>query len=147
MDLILKKKGKLTYDEKIQIRYHTIYGARLFRRSNSPWDRVAFDVVLNHHERWDGKGYPGKIEDIFAEKVVFGTGKKGEEIPLFARIVALADVYDSLTSKRIYKLPWKNEYALNYIKNQAEHHFDPDLTRMFIDIQDVIKAIKQKYKD
>jgi HD-GYP domain-containing protein (c-di-GMP phosphodiesterase class II) len=73
-DLILKKPGALTHEERNQIKMHTIYGARLFLRSNSAWDRMAGDVTLNHHEKWDGTGYPGKIADIRVIQTCFRTG-------------------------------------------------------------------------
>jgi response regulator RpfG family c-di-GMP phosphodiesterase len=144
-DVILKKEGGLTYEERIMMRYHTIYGARLFRVAISPWDKMAAAVALNHHEHWDGTGYPGKIDDIFADKVYFGPGKKGEEIPLSARIVAIADVYDSLLSERTYKKSWKEENALKHIHMEASKHFDPELVDLFIGIHDVIIAIRKKY--
>jgi HD-GYP domain-containing protein (c-di-GMP phosphodiesterase class II) len=144
-DVILKKEGGLTYEERIMMRYHTIYGARLFRFTISPWDKMAAEVALNHHEHWDGTGYPGKIEDIFSDKVYFGPGKKGEEIPLPARIVAIADVYDSLLSERTYKKSWKEENALKHIHMETGKHFDPELIDLFIGIHDVIVAIRTKY--
>jgi len=144
-DVILKKTGDLDEEEQVQMKYHTIYGARLFRYTKSPWDRMASEVALNHHERWDGRGYPGEIGDLFAPAVHFGPGKKGEKIPISARIVALADVYDSLVSKRAYKHSWKEEKTLKYIRSEAGKQFDPELARLFIKMYDVIKAIKQKY--
>lgn len=144
-DLILKKTGDLDEEEQIQMKYHTVYGARLFRYTKSPWDRMASEVALNHHERWDGKGYPGEIDDLFAPDIYFGQGKRGEKIPISARIVALADVYDSLISKRAYKGSWKEEHTVKYIRDQAGRQFDPELTRLFIKMHDVIKAIRQKY--
>ncbi|HUV08294.1 MAG TPA: HD domain-containing phosphohydrolase [Spirochaetia bacterium] len=144
-DVILQKKGGLTYEERTHVRYHTIYGARLFRYTHSPWDRMAAEVALNHHERWDGQGYPGKIEDIYGEKVFLGPGKKGKEIPLVARIVAIADVYDSLISKRAYKEPWKEENAIKHVHMQSGKHFDPELVDLFISLYDVILAIRNKF--
>jgi response regulator RpfG family c-di-GMP phosphodiesterase len=144
-DVILRKPGGLKADEIEQMRGHTIYGARLFRYTHSPWDRMAAEVALNHHERWDGMGYPGKIADLFSEKLLFGPGKKGREIPLSARVVALSDVYDALISKRSYKEGWKEEQALRYIRQQAEHHFDPELVQIFLRIYDVIRAIRRRY--
>jgi HD-GYP domain-containing protein (c-di-GMP phosphodiesterase class II) len=144
-DTILKKQGELTYEERMRMRYHTVYGARLFRFTHSPWDRMASEVCLNHHEHWDGTGYPGKIDDIFAEKVYFGPGKKGEEIPLPARIVAISDVYDSLISNRAYKSSWKEENALKHIHLESGKHFDPELVDLFISIHDVIMAIRNRF--
>ena len=69
-------------------------------------------MALNHHERWDGRGYPGKISNLFAKDIHFGPGKRGREIPLSARIVDLADVYDALVSERSYKKRWKEVSAL-----------------------------------
>ncbi len=144
-DAILKKKGGLTYEERMVMRYHTVYGARLFKFTHSPWDKMASEVCLNHHEHWDGTGYPGKIDDIFVEKVYFGPGKKGEQIPLSARVVAISDVYDSLISNRAYKSSWKEENALKYIHLESGKHFDPELVDLFINIHDVIVAIRNRF--
>jgi response regulator RpfG family c-di-GMP phosphodiesterase len=144
-DAILRKASALSYDEKLQLRHHTILGARLFKRSNSPWDRMAAEVALNHHENWDGSGYPGRIDDIFADKIYLGPGKQASEIPLAARIVALADVFDALISERTYKPEWKQEHALRYIRYQAGKKFDPELVGLFINMAELLTAICQKY--
>ena len=144
-DTILKKKGGLTYEERMVMRYHTVYGARLFKFTHSPWDKMTFEVCLGHHEHWDGTGYPGKIDDIFAEKVYFGPGRKGEQIPLSARVVAISDVYDSLISNRAYKNSWKEENALKHIHLESGKHFDPELVDLFINIHDVIMAIRNRF--
>jgi HD-GYP domain-containing protein (c-di-GMP phosphodiesterase class II) len=156
-DVILRKPGGLRSEEVEQMRSHTIHGARLFRHRHtseqpmfrweelSAWDRVGYEVALNHHERWDGTGYPGKFGDLFSEHIHFGPGKKGKEIPLSARIVALADVYDALISKRAYKEAWTEEQALRYIRQQADRHFDPELVRIFLSIYDVIRAIGHRF--
>ena len=144
-DAILRKVSALSYDEKLQLRHHTILGARLFKRSNSPWDKMAAEVALNHHENWDGSGYPGRIDDLFADKIYLGPGKQASEIPLAARIVALADVFDALISERTYKPEWKQEHALRYIRYQAGKKFDPELVGMFINMAELLTAICQKY--
>ncbi len=144
-DAILKKPGELTESEQVRIRMHTVFGARLFKHERSAWDRMAADVVLNHHERWDGRGYPGKIENIHAEEIHFGPGKRGEEIPLVARIVAIADVYDALSSERAYKEAWDDEIVLEYIANESGRQFDPELVEVFLGMQDVIRSIRTKY--
>jgi len=144
-DVILRKPGELTPAETKAMRMHTIYGARLFRHEHSPWDRLASEVVLNHHERWDGKGYPGRITDIFAPEVHFGPGKVGTEIPISARIVSLADVYDALASERAYKEAWDEELVHDYIRNQSGKQFDPELVDIFLAIRTVISSIRTKY--
>ena len=146
-DLILKKPGALTQEERRTIKMHTIYGARLFLRSNSAWDRMAGDVTLNHHEKWDGTGYPGRMADIRAANPEFGPGKKGEEIPLSARVVAIADTFDALVSERSYKSVWGEEAAFRYLRQQSGQAFDPELVRLFIGIAETIRAIQQRYAD
>lgn len=144
-DIILKKPGGLGKDEIIQMKSHTIHGARLFKYVHSSWDRMASEVALNHHERWDGRGYPGKIDNIFAREIRFGPGKRGKEIPLAARIVALADVYDALMSKRSYKDSWKEEQAVRYVRVQSGRQFDSELVALFRRIYDTIRAIRKRY--
>ena len=108
---------------------------------------MASEVALNHHEKWDGTGYPGKITDIYTKEPRFGPGKKGKEIPLSARIVTLSDVYDSLSSKRVYKEKWEERRVLQFIQDQSGKHFDPELVKIFFSIHDTIIAIKQRYTD
>jgi HD-GYP domain-containing protein (c-di-GMP phosphodiesterase class II) len=146
-DMILKKPGALTHDERSQIKMHTIYGARLFLRSNSAWDRMAGEVTLNHHEKWDGTGYPGRIADIRVPRPVFGPGKAGEEIPFPARIVAIADTFDALVSKRSYKGIWDEETAFRYLREQSGRAFDPELVELFIGLAETIRAIQNRYAD
>ena len=146
-DLILKKPGGLERDEFTIMKYHTIYGARLFENPNSELDAMSAEIALNHHERWDGGGYPGKIADVFADRVQFGPGKQGEEIPLTARIVALADVYDALVSKRVYKESLSEEEALAFIREQTGQQFDPEVAAAFLAIYEVIAAIRSKYQE
>ena len=100
-------------------------------------------MVLNHHERWDGSGYPGKIRDIDADPIRFGKGKRGKEIPLSARIVAIADVYDALTSERSYKEAWTSTAALQYLKSKSGKLFDPELVGIFSDMGPTLEAIRR----
>ncbi len=146
-DLVLKKSDRLSVDEYETMKWHTVHGARLFRDSTSDWDDMAAEIALNHHEKWDGTGYPGMLSDLDAGQLVPGTGKRGEEIPLSARIVALADVYDALTSKRAYKPGWSEEEALRALREQRGRHFDPEVTDAFFAIYEVIRAIREKFRD
>jgi len=146
-DLILKKPGGLNRDEFTIMKYHTIYGARLFQNPKSDLDVISGEIALNHHERWDGSGYPGQIADLSGKNLALGAGKRGEEIPLTARIVALADVYDALVSKRAYKDSFSEAEALDLIREQSGKQFDPEVVAAFLDIYEVIAAIKNKYRE
>ncbi|UZP68973.1 HD domain-containing protein [Desulfovibrio mangrovi] len=145
-DAILKKPGKLTDDEFDIIKLHTVYGGRLFENSTSDLDAMCRDIALNHHERWTGGGYPGHMNDLFDGPPHIGThSKSGEEIPLVARVCALADVYDALTSPRSYKEPFTEERTLEIINKDSGTHFDPEIVDAFLQIYDVILAIRAKY--
>jgi response regulator RpfG family c-di-GMP phosphodiesterase len=145
-DTILKKAGSLTYDETLKMRQHTVLGARLFRRTTtSLWDSMSADVALNHHENWDGTGYPGHIDNIFA-KIYMGPGKKGTEIPIYARVVTISDVYDALISRRSYKQGWRQEHALRFMRYQAGKKFDPELVSIFLRMDELLVAIAKKYE-
>lgn len=146
-DTILKKPGKLDSQEYDLMKMHTIMGTRLFRDTTSDLDSMSAEICLNHHERWDGTGYPGSIEDMYAEHVTMGEGKKEYETSLAGRIVALADVYDALISKRTYKDAWQEGDVLRYIEEQSGKQFDPEIVHVFLSIYDVIRAIREKFKD
>ena len=147
-DAILKKPGRLDPDEVRQMQQHTIIGARLFADSPTQFDETARDVVLNHHERWDGGGYPGYV-DLDGRPLVDPAtgqrragGKKGEDIPLFARIVGLADVFDALSSRRAYKEAWDEEKVLEFIRSESGHHFDPELVDILFARLDEVRAVR-----
>ncbi|WP_018466389.1 GAF domain-containing protein [Calidithermus timidus] len=116
-DAILKKPGKLTPEEWEQMKAHVTLGEEMARRLGF-LPPATLEVIRHHHERWDGKGYPD--------------GLAGEAIPLLARIFALADVYDALTSERPYKPPWSHEEALAELERQAGRQFDPQLAQVFV---------------
>jgi HD-GYP domain-containing protein (c-di-GMP phosphodiesterase class II) len=145
-DLILGKPDKLDSAEFRIMQFHTIHGARLFQNQESALDALSAEIALNHHERWDGTGYPGKIDDIYQDQFPWGPGKQGEEIPIAGRIVALADVYDALVSPRVYKEAWTEAMTLGYIKSQSGKQFDPEVVDAFLAIYDVIVAIREKYQ-
>ena len=146
-DGILKKPGRLDEREYAVMKKHTLFGARLFAESHSELDSLAREIALHHHQRYDGKGYPGRIEDIetdaTATEALFG----GEDIPLGARITALADVFDALVSPRVYKEPWPLEKALALIREESGRQFDPEAADAFLSIQDVIEAIRTRFTD
>jgi HD-GYP domain-containing protein (c-di-GMP phosphodiesterase class II) len=146
-DAILKKPGRLSPDEFEIMKRHAQIGAFLFRRSTSELDIMAGDIALNHHQRFDGKGYPGRVADIEDVEAPTIGRMAGKEIPLPARIVALADVFDALVSRRTYKEAWSMEDALNVIRGESGRQFDPDVVAAFFSILDVIKVIREKYQD
>ena len=153
-DVILKKPSRFNEDEFETMKQHTFLGARLFLNSQSDFDEAAFDVALNHHERWDGCGYPGHI-DVETGKPLAGftgpkgkpMGKKENEIPIFGRIVALADVYDALSSKRVYKEAWDEHDVLKTIEKEAGAQFDPGLVEIFFSRLNILRSIRNRYKD
>lgn len=153
-DVILKKPGKFTDAEYAIMKQHTVLGARLFEGARSVFDEIAEEVALNHHERWDGKGYPGHVSIKTGNPLKGKKGKNGEaigktrnEIPLFGRIVAIADVYDALSSKRVYKDAWTEEQVLEALKEGAGSQFDPELIDVFFENIDVMRSIQERYPD
>ena len=122
-DAILNKPGKLTPEEFEAIKRHTIIGYEILSRSKRRIFKMAASIALNHHENWDGTGYPN--------------GLKGEEIPLEARVTSIADVYDALSSDRVYRKAWPEEKVFEYIKENAGKKFDPALVKLFFEIVDV----------
>jgi response regulator RpfG family c-di-GMP phosphodiesterase len=151
-DLILKKPERLDHQEYETMKLHTLHGAQLFLDRQSDFDEAAGIVALNHHERWDGTGYPGHIDVHSGDPLAAHigpdgkpSGKKGEEIPLFGRIVALADVYDALCSNRSYKEPWSEARIFDYLEKETGSRFDPEIVEIFFSRLDVIRAIQARY--
>jgi len=145
-DVILRKPGRLEPDEFQDMQYHTVAGARLLYNPRSELDRLALDIVLRHHERFDGGGYPGRGVDVWAEwRGPQPKGLAGEEIPAEARVVALADVYDALISPRVYKEPWPEEQVLELIRAERGRHFDPQVVDAFFDVYDLIQLVRARF--
>lgn len=143
---VLSKGETFNVKDKEMMIWHTIYGARLFHRRASVWDRVAFEVTLRHHERWDGKGYPGALHNLFSDTLPSGPGLAGKEIPLAGRIAAIADVFDALVSKRSYKEAWSLESAFSYMKSKAGQQFDPELIKLFLSMKDTVENIHHQWQ-
>lgn len=126
-DSILNKPGKLTTDEFNIMKQHCIYGYEILKHSQRDLLRMASIIAFEHHENYDGSGYP--------------KGLKGEEIHVIARIVALADVVDALSMKRVYKDSWSMENILKYVQEQKGSKFDPVIVDIFFESIDEIKAL------
>ncbi|NOR26216.1 MAG: HD domain-containing protein [Desulforhopalus sp.] len=132
-DSILHKPGKLTTEEYEKIKHHTVIGQRILHTSNRKLISSARTIALQHHERWDGTGYP--------------CGLKGEEISLLARICALADVYDALSLSRVYKKAWPRDKVLQFIRQERGGMFDPQIVDLFFEHLDELEAIKLRLSD
>ena len=132
-DRVLLKPGKLDEEEWGIMQKHVEYGVDILGSHNSELLAMAREIALGHHEKYDGSGYPN--------------GTSGENIPLSARIVAIADVFDALTSERPYKKAWPVEKAVALLEEEAGKHFDPDLVPEFINCLDRVLEIKDKFQD
>lgn len=127
---ILKNTANLEHDEYVITEQHTLEGARLLNGSGSAILQAAKVIALTHHERWNGSGYP--------------KGLKGEEIPLSGRIMALADIFDALTTMRPYKTPMEPDTAFDLIKETSGSLVDPKLVSVFMDRFEEFKAVLRK---
>lgn len=132
-DAILQKPGKLTEDEWIIMRQHTVMGAKIIGEHPTGLLHMAQIIALNHHEKWDGSGYPNRAA--------------GENIPHPARIVAVADVFDALTSVRPYKRAWSVEDAIALLQRESGLHFDPELIEVFMGCLPEILQIREHLAD
>ncbi len=130
---ILHKPGRLTEDEFAEIKKHVDYGHKLLEHSSGEVMRLAADIAWHHHERFDGKGYQNNLE--------------GEQIGIYARCVAVADVFDALVSKRCYKNSWTPEQAREEIISQAGRQFDPQITKLFDEHFDEFLKVMEEYPD
>jgi putative two-component system response regulator len=134
-DDILLKKERLTDEELVDMKMHSLYGKTLLESlqnkvPNQTFLEYAKVLAYRHHERWDGTGYPDQL--------------KGEEIPLQARMMAIADVYDALISKRPYKKPFSHEEAMQLISDGRGTQFDPNLADLFVSLSGKIKEVRAR---
>jgi len=132
-DNILLKPGKLDETEVVSMKTHAEKGGEILGQHDSILMQLAASIALNHHEKWNGKGYP--------------KGLGGESIPVEARITAISDVFDALTTQRPYKPAWPVEKAIAYLKEQSGKSFDPHLVMLFLDNIDRFMSIREKYSD
>jgi len=132
-DAILLKPGKLSNEEFEEMKKHVTIGYHLLSHKQTPLLQLAAEIAYTHHEKFDGSGYP--------------RGLKGDEIPISGAIVAIADVFDALTSKRPYKEPFSMEKTLEILRDGRERHFHPELLDIFFDHLEEIVAIQHVYQD
>jgi response regulator RpfG family c-di-GMP phosphodiesterase len=131
-DRLLNKPGKLTPNEFEIIKTHTVIGHNILKHSKREIMNMAATIALQHHECWDGTGYPARL--------------KGEDIHIFSRITALMDVFDALGYDRVYKKAWKTDHIVDFIKAGREMLFDPAIVRLFVENLGEFIEIKKKYK-
>lgn len=132
-DKILLKPGRLDAEEFEIMKQHAIYGYELLKGSSSKVLQAGAEIARDHHEKYDGSGYPA--------------GVRGADIPLFSRIVAVADVFDALTSERPYKKAWTLEAAVDFLSKGAGSHFDPDCVQAFLGAWDEVLEIRNRYQE
>jgi len=132
-DSILNKAGKLDAEEFLEMKTHAIKGYEMLNISDRPILKVAATIALEHHEKWDGTGYPNKL--------------KGDNINIFGRITAVADVFDALGSDRVYKKAWNDEKIFEFFKNEKGKHFDPELIDIFFENLEQFLLIRSKFQD
>jgi putative two-component system response regulator len=132
-DGILLKPGRLDDEELVIMRTHAEKGYEILRESKSSLLDTAAIIAWTHHEKWDGNGYPRRL--------------KGEDIPLHGRIVAVADVFDALTTERPYKKAWDLEKACQFLREHTGSHFDPDCTQAFLARMDDALVIRDSFQD
>ncbi len=132
-DNILLKPGKLTDEEFAIMQTHTTIGAEILSGSNSAIMQMAHEIALSHHEKWNGRGYPQGLDK--------------ENIPVRARIAAVVDVFDALTSERPYKEAWPFEKAMGLIETEAGEHFDPNMVPAFISTQDEVREMRERAEE
>ncbi|HVL33903.1 MAG TPA: HD domain-containing phosphohydrolase [Actinomycetota bacterium] len=132
-DRVLRKKGELTDEEMNEMKLHAEIGHQILQGSKAEILQRAADIALTHHERFDGTGYP--------------RGLKGTDIPLEGRIAAVADVFDALTSDRVYRPAFSVDEAVDLMRKEASHHFDPAMLDVFVESMDDVLRIKEMYSD
>mgnify|MGYP002625537937 CR=1 FL=1 len=156
-DIILKKPARFNDEERSIMKSHTCIGALLFEPPATELDRMSMEVALRHHERWDGAdaGYPGETYESEKNLAEFQVGEplldvvplKGNDIPLCARIVAVADVFDALSHKRCYKEAWSLDDAFNEIQNNSGTQFDPEVVLAFMRVRERVEKILLSFAD
>jgi response regulator RpfG family c-di-GMP phosphodiesterase len=156
---LLTKPSRLEPAERRLMEGHVLAGAALFDKPKTSLGRLTLSVILDHHERWDGRGYPGRaklapaIADIISGHAPdpcqdgvqsHRKGKMGAEISIYGRILAVADVYDALSNRKIYKEAFDESLAIQIMEQESGHHFDPSIIESFMAIQPALSRIRDR---
>nr|WP_277816526.1 HD domain-containing phosphohydrolase [Mariprofundus sp. KV] len=127
-DYVLLKPGRLDAEERRIMERHAYIGGEMLKGSEIPMIEMAHQIAIGHHEKWNGKGYPNQLS--------------GSDIPIAARIVAIVDVYDALSSERVYKPAWPEDEVLAYLRKERGSHFDPELIDLFFELLPEMRNIR-----
>ncbi|MDR2455983.1 MAG: HD domain-containing protein, partial [Deltaproteobacteria bacterium] len=159
---LLTKPGRLDPTERCLMEGHVLSGAKLFAKPKTSLGRLTLVVITDHHERWDGRGYPGRIEELPPVLDIIsglapispleglsnaGQGKKGEEISIYGRILAVADVYDALSSRKTYKEAFDESLVVQIMEQESGHHFDPSVIESFMAIQPTLAKLRHRFPE
>jgi hypothetical protein len=159
---LLTKPGRLDAHERNLMEGHVLAGAKLFARPRTSLERMTLAVILDHHERWDGGGYPGRVDDAPPLLDVLtgrapapdappapntSRGKRGEEISIYGRLLAVSDVFDALGSRKAYKEAFDESLVVQIMEQESGHHFDPSVIESLMAILPSLAKIRQRYPD
>ncbi|MDR1872946.1 MAG: HD domain-containing protein [Deltaproteobacteria bacterium] len=151
---LLTKPARLDQSERAIMEGHVLGGGRMYATPFTPLDELTLKVIMDHHERWDGQGYPGWVDIATGKPLPDKTGpdgriigKQGEEISIYGRVVAVADVYDALSSRKVYKEAFDQVLAIQIMEQESGHHFDPEVIEAFSAVKSVLNKIKNQYPD
>lgn len=153
-DTVLNKPNRLDPAERLEMEKHVLIGYHLFDPSSSDLDLMIREVILSHHERWDGQGYPGWVDPETGTPLTDRRdeegrvpGKKGEEISIFGRVTAVADVFDALSSRRVYKEAFDEDLVCQIMLQESGRHFDPELVDLLLCNLDQAKIIRKRFPE
>jgi len=153
-DVALIKPTRLDQAERLEMERHVLIGYKLFEPFPSDLDRMISEVILSHHERWDGQGYPGWVNPETGlplpehqDENGRALGKKGDEISIFGRVTALADVFDVLNSRRAYKEAFDEDLVHQILLQESGHHFDPELVDLLLDNMPQAESIRKRFPE
>jgi Response regulator containing a CheY-like receiver domain and an HD-GYP domain len=153
-DMVLNKPSRLEPAERLEMEKHVLIGYKLFDPCSSDLDQMIREVILSHHERWDGQGYPGWVDPETGRPLPDHLdpegrvpGKKAEEISIFGRVTAVADVFDALSSRRVYKEAFDEDLVCQIMLQESGRHFDPELVDLLLNNLDQAKSIRKRFPE
>lgn len=153
-DMVLNKPNRLEPRERLEMEKHVLIGYKLFDPCASELDHMIREVILSHHERWDGQGYPGWVDPDTGRPLPDhlgpegrAPGKKAEEISVFGRVTAVADVFDALSSRRVYKEAFDEDLVCQIMLQESGRHFDPELVDLLLNNLGQAKNIRKRFPE